>query len=215
MINRKGAPTASTQRVCIGPLAHHADKFTEFLADEGYASRTIAAKCALVVELSHWLQRQALPLARLDENRLKQFYTHRRSPVRRGDVSTGYQLVQLLRRLGVIPSLPPKIDQTALGLLAQEYERYLSSERGLAGTTVAGHLHIVRRFLTEHSGNKALRLQALHPQDLYRFIFREGRRVSRTHARTTVTALRSFLRFLRQRGAIETDLAAALFGVAT
>ena len=87
-------------------------------------------------------------------------------------MSTGYQLVQLLRRLGVIPSLPPKIDQTALGLLAQEYERYLSSERGLAGTTVAGHLHIVRRFLTEHSGNKALRLQALHLQDLYRFIFR-------------------------------------------
>jgi site-specific recombinase XerD len=59
-----------------------------------------------------------------------------------------------------------------------------------------------------------LRFQTLRPADLHRFVLREARRVSRTHAGTTVTALRSFLRFLRERGTIETDLGAALFGVA-
>lgn len=76
------------------------------------------------------------------------------------------------------------------------------------------YLLIVRRLLTEHFGNKRLRLQDLRPADLHRFILREGQRVSRTHARVTVTALRSFLRFLHQRGAIKADLAAALPGVA-
>jgi site-specific recombinase XerC len=112
------------------------------------------------------------------------------------------------------PRYRKKIDQTALGRLTRDYERFLSSERGLARTTVIGYLPIVGRFLTEHFGGKALRLQDLRPQDLHRSILSQVRGVSRAHASKTVTALRSFLRFLRQRGAIETDLAAALFGVA-
>ncbi|MGH8132468.1 MAG: tyrosine-type recombinase/integrase [Steroidobacteraceae bacterium] len=107
-----------------------------------------------------------------------------------------------------------RIREDGLGQLTRDYERFLSSERGLARVTVVGYLFIVRRFLTEQFGNKALRFHDLRPQDLHRFILREVRRVSRTHARTTVTTLRSFLRFLRQRGSIKTDLAAALFGVA-
>ena len=214
MINRKGAVTASTRRLCIGPLAGHIDKFTEFLAGEGYASQTVKSKCALVAELNHWLKRRGLLLAELDEERLRQFHANRRGLATRGDESTGHQLLALLRCLGVIPSLPPKIDRTALGQLIRDYDRFLRSERGLAYTTVIGYLRIVRRFLIDHFGSKALRLRDLCPQDLHRYILREVRRVSRTHARLTVTALRSFLRFLRQRGAIKTDLAAALFGVA-
>jgi len=214
MTNRKGAVTASTQRVCAGPLASHTDRFAEFLASEGYASQTVKVKCVLVADLSHWLKRLGLPLAKLDEERIKQFHAQRRDARRRGDVSTGRQLLEFLRRLGVTPSVRRKTDRSALGQLTQDYERFLSSERGLARTTVVGYLSTVRRFLTGHFGDKALRLQDLRPQDLHRFVLREGRRVSRTHARTTVTTLRSFLRFLRQRGAIKTDLAAALFGVA-
>lgn len=213
MNNRKGAVTASTQR-CVGPLASHTDRFAEFLAGEGYASQTVKAKCALVADLSHWLERRGLPLAKLDEERIEQFHAHRRDARRRGDVSTGHQLLEFLRRLGVTPSVRRKTDRSALGRLTQDYERFLSSERGLARTTVVAYLSTVRRFLTGHFGDKALRLQDLRPQDLHRFVLREERRVSRTHAGTTVTTLRSFLRFLRQRGAIKTDLAAALLGVA-
>jgi site-specific recombinase XerD len=119
-----------------------------------------------------------------------------------------------LRRLGVIPSLPQEIDRTALGQLIRDYEGFLSSERGLARATVVCYLPIVRRLVTEHFGDKALCFEDLRPHDLHRFILREARRVSRTHARTAVTALRSFLRFLRQRGAIRTDLATAMLGVA-
>jgi site-specific recombinase XerD len=155
-----------------------------------------------------------LPLAALDEERITQFHGHRRDARRRGDVATGQQLLAFLRRLGVTPPVRRSPDRSALGQLTRDYERFLRSERGLAHTTVVGYLTIVRRFLTGHFGDQALRLQDLRPQDLHRFVFREARRVSRTHARTTVTTLRSFLRFLRQHGAIDTDLAAALLGVA-
>jgi len=208
------AATTSDQRVCVGPLACYIDRFAEFLACEGYTSQTVKAKRALVADLSRWLARRGLPLAKLDEQGLKQFHAYHRRSLRRGDVSTGHQLLGLLRRLGVISSLPQKMDRTALDRIIRDYDRFLSSERGLARATVVCYLPIVRRLLIERFEKKALRLENLRPADLNRFILREGRRVSRIHARTTVTALRSFLRFLRQRGAIKTDLAAALPGVA-
>src|SRR5713101_5343560 len=213
-INRKSAVTASTQRVCIGSIAAHIDKFAEFLAGEGYVSQTIKTKYALVVDLGHWLKQRGVPLAKLDEARLKQFHAHHHGSRRRGDVATGRQLLELLRRLGVVPALPQKVDQTALGQLTRDYERFLSSERGLAPATLISYLPIVRRFLTAHFGNKALRFQDLQPQDLHRFILRQVQSGSRTYSKLMVTALRSFLRFLCRRGSIKTDLASALFWVA-
>ena len=58
-------------------------------------------------------------------------------------------------------------------------------------------------------------LEQLRAQDLHGFILREIQRVSRSHGKGVVTALRSFLRFLLQRGAIRTDLARMLPGVAS
>lgn len=213
-IDRKSAVATSIKPVCAGPIATYIDRFAEFLAGEGYVPATIKTQCLLTADLSRWLKRRRLSLAKLDEARLAQFDADHRRSMRRGDASTGHQLLAFLRGLGVIPALPQTIDRTALDRLTRDYERFLSSERGLAHTTVMGYLPIVRRFLTEHFGGQALRLQDLRPRDLHRFILRQARRVSRTHAGTTVTALRSFLRFLRQRGAIKTDLASALFGVA-
>ena len=214
MINRNGAVTAQAKPFCIGPLAPHIDGFVALLTREGYAPTTVQAKYALVADLSCWLDRHRLPLAKLDEGRLKQFHAGRRGAVRRGDAPTTQQLLEFLRNIGCVPALPQKIDRTALGKLTRDFERFLSSERGLSPSTLINYLPIVRSFLTERFGRKALRLKELRPQDMHQFILREAQRVSRSHAKRTVTALRSFLRFLLQRGAIKADLAAALPGVA-
>ena len=208
------AVRAFTQRVCAGPLTSYVDRFAAFLAGEGYAAQTVRTKCALIVRLSHWLKRHGVTrLARLDEEWIRKFHAHRRNVRGRGDVSTSRQLLEFLRSLGAVSPRRPYTDRSALGQLTRDYERFLISERGLALSTVVGYVAMVRRFLTEHFESRPLRLQDLRPQDLHRFVLGEARRVSRTHARTTVTTLRSFLRFLRQRGAIDADLAGALFGV--
>jgi integrase/recombinase XerD len=84
----------------------------------------------------------------------------------------------------------------------------------LARTTVVNYLSVVAKFLDEHFANKAMRLRDLAPRDLNRFILREAQRVSRRRAKVVVTALRSFLRFLQQRGSVKVDLAASLSGLA-
>ena len=45
--------------------------------------------------------------------------------------------------------LPQTVDRTVLGRLTQDYERFLSSQRGLAPATLSSYLPIVRGFLTE------------------------------------------------------------------
>jgi site-specific recombinase XerC len=134
--------------------------------------------------------------------------------VRRGEVATGRLLLRYLRGLDCIPSLPPNVDRTALGELTQDFGRYLRSERGLSVATLNNYLPIVRRFLTERFASTAMRLDELEPVDVHRFIVRRVQTGSRHSAQLVVTALRSFLRFLHQRGAITTDLARGVPGVA-
>ena len=207
-----GAATAPDGRSYAGPLASHIDGFSALLAREGYAATTVQSKCDVLADLSRWLERRRLPLTALDDHRLRQFQAtrRRRGDARRGDPATGQQLLRYLRDREDVAAEVQKIDGTPVACLTREFEEFLHSERGLTRSTVISYLPIVRRFLTERFGREALHLAELKPQDLHRFIIRQVQRVSRVHGKTTVTALRSFLRFLLQRGAIQTDLACTL-----
>jgi site-specific recombinase XerD len=198
-------------------LASHVAGFAAELLRKGYAPNTILSKYELLTNLSHWIERRSLSLAALDEGRLKQFLASRRrqGKARRGDPTTGRQLLEYLRAHDEIAAAPQRIDRTPKAGLMRDFEAFLHSERGLSSSTVVSYLPVVRCFLDGLFGRKALRLDQLQPQDLHGFVLREIQRVSRSHGKGVVTALRSFLRFLLQRGAIQTDLAATLPGVAT
>jgi site-specific recombinase XerD len=202
---------------CTGPLAFHIEGFAAQLVRKGYARESVLAKCDMLADLNRWLERRQLPVSALDEGRLRQFGTarRRRSKARRGDPATGQQLLEYLRDREAIAASTPRIDLTPAACLTRDFEAFLDSERGLSRSTVISYLPIVRSFLDERFGRKALRLEQLRSQDLHGFILREIQRVSRTHGKVCVTALRSFLRFLLQRGAIQTDLGSTLPGVAS
>ena len=68
-ITRNGAVTALPGCSGGGPLVSHLDRFATFLASEGYAATTVHVKCTLVAELSLWLKRHKVPLAKLDDQR--------------------------------------------------------------------------------------------------------------------------------------------------
>lgn len=214
--NRNGAVTALPSCSCGDPLTFHLDGFATLLASEGYAATTVHVKCKLVEDLGRWLKRRKLALIELDEPLLGQFHAgrHRRGVMQRGDMATTQQLLTYLRNVGCVPISSPPIDRSAVAKLMRDFELFLRSERGLSPATLINYLPIVRRFLAERFSGTALRLTELRPQDLQHFILRQAKQVSRIRAKTCVTALRSFLRFLLQRGAIKTDLAAAVAGVA-
>ena len=216
-LTRHSAATAPDGQSCTGPLASHIERFAAHLSRKGYAQNTVCAKCDVLADLSRWLERRRLPLAALDEGRLRQFQAtrRRRGKARRGDPATGQQLIEYLRDRDDIAVAAQRIDRAPAAGLTREFEEFLHTERGLSRSTVVSYLPIVRCFLDERFGRKALRLVQLRPQDLHGFILREIQRVSRSHGKRTITALRSFLRFLLQRGAIQTDLARTLPGVAS
>ena len=208
---------AADELSCAGPLECCIKGFAAQLSRQGYAPNTIHAKCDLLADLSRWLERRQLSLAALDERRLRQFQAsrRRRGKTRRGDPATAQQLLQYLREHGHTAPAVQAIDVHPAALVVRDFEAFLRSERGLSTATVVSYLPVVRRFLHERFGRKALRLEQLRAQDLHRFVVREIQRVSRTHGKIVITALRSFLRFLLLRGAVQTDLARTLPGVAT
>ena len=201
---------------CVGPLATHINAFAACLGGEGYTWKTVHDKCELVAKLSVWLYRRNLSQDVLEEGLLDHFHADRRRQghVRRGEVATGHQLLRYLRDLGCIRVMPPRTDTTPLDSLTQDFERHLSSERGLSPATLDNYLPVVRRFLMERFESRPIQFDELRPVDIHRFIVRHAQTGSRRSAQLIVTALRSFLRFLRQRGAIATDLAGGVPGIA-
>lgn len=201
-----------------GPLAKHLDGFTSHLLREGYSDGSFYKKSLLVRALNRWLVQHKLALKEIDEARLQQFLADRRARLgggfRRREAHIGTQLLRYLRSMGSIPGPAPIIDRTAPGKLMRDFERFLRSERGLSPATITGYLRSVRRFLTDRFRGRALRLQHLRARDLDRFILREARRLSHVSTRSTLVALRCFLRYALQRGWITADLAISLPKVA-
>jgi hypothetical protein len=70
------------------------------------------------------------------------------------------------------------------------------------------------------SGNPGECVRVRHRRDCYNvirvldFVVRQAQTISLSGAKTAITALRSFLRLLQQRGLLRTDLSAAVPGVA-
>jgi site-specific recombinase XerD len=89
----------------------------------------------------------------------------------------------------------------------QRFRQYLEHERGLASVTIKRYLLYVRVFLSESFGQGRLHYSRLHPHHITDFILRYARRHKPGTAALMVTVLRSFLRYLHQRGALSTELA--------
>lgn len=197
-------------------LAGHAEGFRAFLLQLGYAPGTIDEKCWLLAHLGRWLDHQARTDAPFDEAALDLFHRSidRAGHRRRGDVATGRLLLQYLRGLGCIPTPVPAVNRSAVDEIIDDYGRFLSSERGLAPATLINYQSVVRSLLAGRFGQDDVQLGALQTADIHRFVLHYAQATSRRRAQLAITALRSFLRYLRQRGQIATDLAGAVPAVA-
>ena len=208
------AAALTSQPWPTGPLASHIAWFAGRLAEQGYAHFTAQEKLRLVTHLNQWLQDQHLGAEALDEPCLDQFlqYHQQQGRAPRHHRVTLQTFLQALRDAGMLPT--PAQQHSALDVLAQAFDDYLTSERGLAHITRAHYLPIVRRFLQERFGTGPLVLHALDLHDVTQFLLRQAATVSPRHAQSIVSALRTFCRFLVQRGDMSADLAAAIPAVA-
>jgi site-specific recombinase XerD len=119
--------------------------------------------------------------------------------------------MDFLRGQGVIP--PEKVASRRLTPAEQEalaFERYLRDERVLARATVVNYVPFIRSFLTHRFGQGPVRLSRLCAGDIVRFVQCQASHLHLKRAKLLTTAMRSFLHYVRYRGDIVRDLAAAV-----
>jgi integrase/recombinase XerD len=92
----------------------------------------------------------------------------------------------------------------------QTFEQYLREERALARTTIINYVPFIGDFLRDRFGNRQVELSCLFAGDVVRFVQRQAPRLHLKRAKLMTTALRSFLRYVRYRGDVTLDLAAAV-----
>jgi site-specific recombinase XerD len=210
------ANRAAVQRLRSGVIGSHVDGFIEHLASLGYAPTTVRSQVGILGRVDRWMARRRLGVTDLSEPVLDRFLGARvRGPgVHRGEAATVRRFLAYLRGRGVTGPAVPVVDEAPLSLLQRQYERYLTTERGLAPATLTNYGGFFRRFLTERFGDGPLQLRALTAGDISTCVLRHAHEMSPGRAKLMVTALRSMFRFFLQRGTIDGDLAACVPAVA-
>ena len=195
------------QRLRAGSLGDHIVTFATLLADRGYATSTTKELLRLVADLGHWLERRQRRAEDLDERGIVQFLQHRRRRGRmpRSNGGTLRVLLGLLRDAGVVRPLAPAA-LSPIDRIEHAFVQYLVQERGVGAAARANYVPVARRLLSRRFGKGPVKLRTLCPEDVTQFVLREVRTLSPARAKLTMTALRSFLRWLHQRGDTPTDL---------
>lgn len=217
MLDRILKRSAVVARRRAGILGPYLDSFLVAATELGYTSSTMRTQLWVLGNLERWLKRKRLPVVALNEEVLKRFLDHRRREGGRGrsESRTAHQLLEHLRRKGVVPLPEPTVDHSPLAVLGERFEDYLRKERGLCPGTGDRYWGFIRKFLVERFGRGPIRIRKLVPDDISNFVLRHARSAHPGMAKLMVTSLRSFCRFLFRTGETKHDLAGALPAVAT
>jgi integrase/recombinase XerD len=204
------------QRLHVGPLGDYIDSFARILMAQGYKRSTAKQKIRIVADFSRWLDRQRLSVKDLAEKKINQFllYRGRRGRIFPIEPPTLRQLLKHLRESGVVADSVQIDDHSKRRRIESGFAEYLVQERGLEQTTIDTYLPIAGRFLSDQFGTGPIVLNGLHPHDIVRFILRYTETLSTKRAQLIVCSLRSFFRFLYQRGETAIDLSPSALTVA-
>ena len=198
-----------------GPLNPYLPAYAQRLHDEGYAVQSGQLQLRLLGRFSRWLDNKNLGVDEVDSSTVERFIRSRRkaAKLRRGDAAALARILHMLRPSQTDRQAAPP---TASQIVLEQFQRYLREERGLSEATVTQYTPIVKAFLAEcFSSDEIPGLRRISANDIASFVQHQAERITTKYAPTVVTALRSFLRHLLHRGAIDTDLAACVPTIAT
>ena len=209
MINQLFTFSSTIERLRQGPLSEHFDAYAAAVADQGYAHHSIRQQIVVIADFSRWLKHKHMDVQALDSKVVDRFLRHRHRPqrVRRGDPKTLQRLLTMLRQTGVVKPDQPPVSDTAQSRIVAEFRCYLLQERGLPPSTLLNYVPVIEQFLSERFHRSAPNFALLRAPHVTGFVMRHAHQLSPMRAGLMVTALRSFFRYLRHRGAIATDLA--------
>ena len=195
-------------RLRQGPLGGYMDRYADWLAEQGFCRVHARLQLAQISDFSRWLGEQGLTLVKVQPATIDSFLEDRRRRVKpHAERSTLQRFLRLVRPEACREaSLPP----TASQVLLQDFRRHFLEERGAAHVSYLTFQPILQQFLSDCFPDGTIDCTRLTAEEVIGFVRRQARRRSSGRAKVLVTALRVFLRYLRQRGDITSDLAASV-----
>jgi integrase/recombinase XerD len=194
----------------------HFEAVARGLFDLGYTSSTVRTFRWCLADFDRWAVLRGVAVGDLDDDVIEAFLAERKRQGRlhRSHRPAVRRLLDHLRDQGLVATPERRSGPSPAAELVGRYEEYLRVERGLAPTTLVAYRPTVRCFIDECFYDQPVGPWELGPQDISSFIARHAQSLCPSRAKLMVTALRSFLRFLFQRGQIEADLAQVVLAVA-
>ena len=199
-----------------GPLGIHVDAYEALLQEQGYSRGSTYVHLHIVADFSRWLRRRRLDAGDVDECTVERYLQSRQRFVDtyRGASFVPYKFLGMLRDRRIVTHKTVPIVVDPREIVVDAFRQYLSQERGLSVSTQCNYTRFALQFLRERFGRGSLELSALSATDVTGFIRRHAHERSARSAQHIVGSLRAFLRYLRYRGEITTDLAACVPTVA-
>ncbi len=212
----KLVPSKVIECAPVGPLSPYIEPYVALLNEQGFTPSSVHEQIRAIVMFSQSLQRSGCEIRDLDEfvterflsDELKDRWPHLCAP------AALRRLLGMLRVVGVVPPSKPNAPRNPVQQLTDNYQRFLLEERALSPETINAWVRFIDKFLSERFGAGTLKLSKLRATDITAFVQRHARCHSPSQARKLVTAMRSFLRYLRYQGLIEIDLDKAVPRVA-
>lgn len=200
-------------RLRVGPLASYIDAYLKRIELEGFLPSSVPMQMYGIARFSNWLQTRQPDLRLLDEATIERFLRRDQNIVHKAESGPLRRLLAMLRESGVATAKPPEpiSDQRRF---FDEYRRYLLQERGLAEATLLNYVPFAEQLLSNRFGQLDISLTELTATDVTKFLQERAHQLSRGRAKLLVTALRSFLRYLRHQGEVSLDLAGCVPPVA-
>jgi site-specific recombinase XerD len=170
----------------------------------------------VLADFSRWLQRRELGADDIDAQTLQRYLRCRSrfADRHRGASSALNKFLEMLHDRGIAKHDTPPVAVDLCERVEEDFKQYLSQERGLSVAILHIYVPVVHLFLRERFDRGPVQFLELCATDLTGFVQRHVHEHSPRTAQHMVAALRAFLRYLRFRGEITTDLAACVPTVA-
>lgn len=193
-----------------GPAGPYLDDFASQLTQAGYCRDRIRANLRGAGVFSTWAARAGLTIETLDSLALEQFgqclHSQGRLRYRRREYSNTFlgarHFVGFLQARGVVPTPAPAVEPELLTAFCH----WMHTQRGVTETTLSGYRSALRRLLDALGEDP----EYYTAKQLRGFVLDRTRGHKTSQARTTVTVLRMFLRFLIAQGRCAPELLIAI-----
>jgi site-specific recombinase XerD len=199
-------------RLRRGPLGDCLDRYADWLTEQGFCRAAARLHLVQLADFSRWLDRRRLTLNQVQPTVIDRFLEDRRRRVKpHAERSTLQRFLRLVRPDANVQTSSPL---TPSQVLLQDFRRHFLEERGAALVSYLALQPFLRQFLAECFPDENVECTRLTANEVIEFVRRHAHHYSPGRAKLLVTALRAFLRYLRQQGKITSDLEAAVPRVA-